>query len=57
MKEKLLEIVTEEFDEEKAMEELAGTEEEFKDRLTDGIGENLGEVTPESDEKEEGGEQ
>lgn len=57
MEEKLLEIVTEEFDEEKARKELAGMEEEFADKLTDGVGEDLGEVIPEPDEKEEGGEQ
>lgn len=56
MEEKLLEIVTEEFDEEQAKKELAGLEEEFADKLTDGIGEDLGEITPEPDEDEEGGE-
>jgi hypothetical protein len=56
MEEKLLEIVTEEFDEEQAKKELAGLEEEFADKLTDGIGEDLGEITPEPDEEEEGGE-
>lgn len=56
MEEKLLEIVTEEFDEEQAKKELAGMEEEFKGKLTDGIGEDLGEIIPEPDEEEEGGE-
>lgn len=57
MEEKLLEIVTEEFDEEQAKKELAGLEDEFKDKMTDGIGEDLGEITPDPDEEEEGGEQ
>lgn len=56
MEEKLLEIVTEEFDEEQAREELAGMEEEFTDKLTDGVGEELGEITPDPDEEGEGGE-
>lgn len=57
MKEKLLEIVTEEFDEEQAKKELVGLEDEFKDKMTDGIGEDLGEITPDPDEEEKGGEQ
>lgn len=52
MEEKLLEIVTEEFDEEQAKAELAGTEEEFKDKLTDGIGEDIGEIVPDPEEEE-----
>lgn len=56
MEEKLLEIVTEEFDEEQAKKELVGLEEEFVDKLTDGIGEELGEIAPDPDEEKEGGE-
>jgi len=41
MEEKLLEIVTEEFDEEQAKAELAGMEDEFADKLTDGVGEDI----------------
>lgn len=59
MKEKLLEIVTEEFDEEQARKELAGMEEQFEGKMTDGVGEELGEIVPDPDEpdEEEGGEQ
>lgn len=59
MEEKLLEIVTEEFDKEQAMAELAGLEEEFADKLTDGIGEDIPTMCyVEPDETdEEGGEQ
>lgn len=58
MEEKLLEIVTEEFDEEQAREELAGLEEEFADKLTDGVGEDIPTMHyVEPDEDEEGGEQ
>ncbi len=53
MEGKTLEIVIEGFDEGKAREELAGMEDRFKDKMTDGIGEDLGEIVPDPDEPEE----
>ncbi len=55
MEGKTLEIVIEGFDEGKAREELAGMEDRFKDKMTDGIGEDLGETVPDPDEPEEEG--
>ncbi|MCB6992879.1 hypothetical protein LI177_05190 [bacterium 210820-DFI.6.37] len=53
MDEKLLDIEVEIFDEEQAKTELAGMEGEFKDKMTDGIGEDIGEVIPDPYEEEE----
>lgn len=53
MCEKLLDVIVEDFDEEQARAELGEMEEQFVDKMTDGIGEDIGEVIPDPYEEEE----
>ena len=53
MCEQLLDIQVEAFDEEAAAAELIGMEDQFADKMTDGVGEDIGEVTPDPYEEEE----
>lgn len=53
MCEQLLDIEVEAFDEEAAAVELIGMEDQFADKMTDGVGEDIGEVTPDPYEEEE----
>lgn len=49
----LLDITVEPFDEEQAKQELKGMEDQFANKLTDGIGMDIGEIVVDPYEEEE----
>ncbi|MGL6219909.1 MAG: hypothetical protein ACRC36_17845 [Lacrimispora sphenoides] len=53
MSEKVLDIEVEAFNADEAMKELSGLENKFESKMTDGIGQDIGEIIPDPEEPEE----